>query len=90
MINYYLVIFVPFCRGDNFRVAYAHLGDTRSLIPSHVNIIALMATATKHTYEIVCLSLSLRNPVLIGCLPSRSNICYEVKPLPEMEEFCGK
>ncbi|XP_019852358.1 PREDICTED: ATP-dependent DNA helicase Q-like SIM [Amphimedon queenslandica] len=74
--------------GDSFRVAYAHLGDTRSLIPSHVNILALTATATKHTFRIVCQSLSLREPVLIGCLPDRSNIYYEVQPLPEIEEFC--
>ena len=59
----------------------------RSLIPAHVNIMALTATVTHHTYNIVCRSLSLREPILIGSPPNR-NICYEVKPLIDMNVFC--
>ncbi len=32
------------CRGDAFRVDFAHLGEVRSLIPRHVNVMALTAT----------------------------------------------
>uniref|UniRef100_A0A1X7UF77 DNA 3'-5' helicase n=1 Tax=Amphimedon queenslandica TaxID=400682 RepID=A0A1X7UF77_AMPQE len=58
------------------------------LSPIYKNKLVALATATKHTFRIVCQSLSLREPVLIGCLPDRSNIYYEVQPLPEIEEFC--
>ena len=34
-------------KGDDFRIAYAHLGELRSVIPSHVNVLALTTTATR-------------------------------------------
>lgn len=61
----------------------------RSLIPANVNIMALMATATLHTYDVVCKNLSLQEPILIGLPPNHTNIYYEVKPLGDMEVFCG-
>ena len=76
-------------RGDDFRIAYAHLGDLRSLIPSTVNVMCLTATATIDTYQAVCQRLSLINPVLIGCPANRDNIYYEVKSLPDVGEFCA-
>lgn len=78
-----------FIRGDKFRMAYAHLGDMRSLLPSNVNVMALTATATKDMYKAVCQRLSLNNPILIGCLPNRCNIMYEVRPLLDVDSFCG-
>uniref|UniRef100_A0A1X7VJQ2 Helicase ATP-binding domain-containing protein n=1 Tax=Amphimedon queenslandica TaxID=400682 RepID=A0A1X7VJQ2_AMPQE len=75
--------------GDSFRAAYAHLGDTRSLLPSNVKVMALTATATHSTYCTICNSLMSKDPVLIGCLPNRHNITYEVKPLLDMNSFCG-
>lgn len=75
-------------RGDHFRRAYAHLGDLRSLLPSHVNVMALTATCTLDTYHCVCARLSLKNSVLIGSAPDRYNIKYSVKPLPPVEAFC--
>ena len=77
-----------FFRGDKFRLAYAHLGDLRSLLSSHVNIMALTATATNETYKAVCNRLSLNTPVLIGSQPNRSNIIYEVNPLIDLYKFC--
>ena len=35
--------------GDSFRKAFAEIGDLRSIVPSLVNVLALMATATKET-----------------------------------------
>jgi bloom syndrome protein len=74
--------------GDSFRIAYALLGDVRSILPSHINIMALTATATNETYKCVCKRLSLIDPVLIGCPPDRNNIMYEVKPMIDMSIFC--
>jgi bloom syndrome protein len=74
-------------RGDSFRVAYAHIRDIRSILPSHVNIMALTATATKETYDVVCSRLSMKNPSVIGCAPNRDNIFYALKLLPNMDEF---
>lgn len=76
-----------FTRGDKFRLAYAHLGGLRSLLSSHVNIMALTA-ATNETYKAVCNRLSLNTPVLIGSQPNRSNIIYEVNPLIDLYKFC--
>jgi bloom syndrome protein len=44
--------------GDDFRMAYAHIGDLRSILPSSVNIMALTATATEITFKAVCERLS--------------------------------
>ena len=38
--------------GDEFRLAFAQIGELRSLIPASVNVIALTATATSETYTV--------------------------------------
>lgn len=70
---------VDFYWGDTFRIAFAHLGELRSIIPTkyYVNILALTATAT---FRVVSTRLSLVNPV--GYSPFRDNIKYVVKALP--------
>ena len=65
--------------GDSFRKAFAEIGDVRSIITSSVNVLALMATATKETYVIVK-RLSLENPTVIALPPFRNNISYSVQP----------
>ena len=35
-----------------FRLAFAQIGELRSLIPASVNVIALTATATSETYTV--------------------------------------
>uniref|UniRef100_A0A1X7SLS0 Helicase ATP-binding domain-containing protein n=2 Tax=Amphimedon queenslandica TaxID=400682 RepID=A0A1X7SLS0_AMPQE len=75
--------------GDKFRLAYAHLGDIRSLLPSHVNVMALTATATHDTYGAVIQRLSMRDVVLIGCEPNRANISFAVEPKSDVEVFCS-
>ena len=87
-LKYYVSIIFLQCRGDQFRIAFAHLGEIRSIIPSTVNVLALMATASYSTYNAVCTRLSLVNPVLIGCSPERSNIKFVVESLPTTEDFC--
>ena len=72
-------------RGDQFRTAYASLGDLRSIIPSNVNFMALTATATHATFEIVKERLSLHNPIVIGVSPNRPDIFLSLVPSMELD-----
>ena len=61
-----LIIMVNlFSRRDQFRTAFAHLGDIRSILSSNVNILSLTATATTATFNAVCKQLSISNPVVL-------------------------
>ena len=45
-----------------------------------MNVIALTATATCDTLDVVAKRLSMPHPVVIGLPPHRSNIFYSVQP----------
>ena len=66
--------------GDSFRKAFAEIGDLRSTIPSSVNVLALTATATKETFDVIVKRLSLENPTVVALPPFRNNISYSVQP----------
>ena len=66
------------CRGDTFRVAFSHLVDIRSVLPEHVHVMALTATATKDTRLAVSRILGMVQPNLISQVPDRPNIKYVV------------
>ena len=70
--------------GDDFRIAFSRIGELQSLVPSHVNVLALTATATHKTLQVVCDRLSLRDVVLIALPP---NIMYRVQPLQTLDEI---
>lgn len=53
----------------------------RSLIPEHVNVMALTATATKVTRRAVCQVLGITSAV-IAQIPDRLNIKYSVHANP--------
>ena len=38
-------------RGDSFRREFKNLGEVRSIIPPHVHIMGMTATATRHTKD---------------------------------------
>ena len=76
-------------RGDKFRTAYASLGELRSIIPANVNIMALTATATLSTFEIVKERLSLQEPIVIGLSPNRPNICLSVLPAIKLDSLAN-
>lgn len=78
-----------FClyRGDEFRTAFASIGELRSIIPSNVNIIAVTATATRETFEAVKYRLSLQEPVVVGISPDRPNIFLEVSSCMLLKPF---
>jgi len=73
--------------GDQFRVAFSCIGDICSLIPSHVKVMALTATATRDTLDSVVQRLSLKVPAVIAIYPNRSNISYELLDKTTIDEF---
>jgi len=76
------------CRGDKFHPAFSKIGELRSIIPDHVHMLALTATATEDTFQVVCSRLSLVDPVVIAVPPDRSNMMLTVKEKPTIEEYC--
>ena len=77
-----------FYRGDDFRVAFSHVGDLRSILPDNVLIWALTATFTVEIFKAVKTRLSLDDPAVIGESPNRANIKYYVEPLPSINTLC--
>ena len=77
-------------RGDSFRVAFASLGELRSSLPSSVNLMALTATATQSTLQVVIQRLQMQQPAIVGLSPHRSNIFYCVRDLPMLDVFSSQ
>ena len=75
------------CRGDKFRVEFSRLGDLRSIIPETVHVMALTATSTSETFQIITKRLSLKSPVIVGLSPNQLHVFYEVKKLPKINKF---
>lgn len=76
--------------GDKFRVAFAKLGDLRSVVPSETNVMALTATATQKTFHVIKERLSMSDPVLVSMSPLRNNISYRVLPKVDINQFCSE
>ena len=74
-------------RGDQFRKAFASIGELRCLIPNHVNILALTATATCDTLDVIAKRLSLRNHVVVALPPNRPNIKLTVQSAKSLQEY---
>ena len=70
--------------GNEFRVAFARM---RTLVPAHVHMLALTATATQETLRVVSERLSLKDVVLVALPPSRPNIMYKLQPLDNLADF---
>ena len=83
-------VYVSLLRGDEFRVDFAALGSVRSLVPDQVNVMALSATATRHTFESVVDRLSMDNVSVVGLSPMRENIRYAVRPMTSLEELSAQ
>ena len=56
-------------RSDEFRTAFANIGNIKSLLPKKLNIMALIATSTKLSR--VKSWLAMEDAVLIGLPPDR-------------------
>lgn len=73
--------------GESFRIAFAEIGNLRSIIPSEVNIMALTATVTQKTFKTILERLALRNPKIISVSPQRDNIFFKVSPPVNLDEL---
>ena len=76
--------------GDQFRTAFFEIGNLRSIIPSHVKILALTATATSQTFQAITKTLSMDNIKLIASAPNRDNIHYSLHTKLNLEELSSK
>lgn len=54
------------------------LGEIRSLLPRHVHIMALTATATKSFQAAVIATLGMEKPVVIAISPCKANITFNI------------
>ena len=76
-----------FYRGDKFHTVFAQIGEVRCLIPSNVNVMALTATTTIETFQVVSQRLALHKPVTVAVSPNRVNIKLLVQPSKSLKEF---
>ena len=68
-------------------MAYSSIGAIRSLLPEHVRMMALTATATQATFRLVTARLAMQNVKLIGASPRKENIHFSVVSMGNIEEF---
>ena len=66
--------------GDEFRAAFAFIGELRSLIPTTCVVMALVATATHETFDATAHHLSMIDVAIVALPPGRTNIKYLVQP----------
>ena len=50
------------------------INEIRSLVHSHVRLMALTATATIKSRKEICHALGMKNPVVVSQSPNKSNI----------------
>ena len=65
-------------RGDTFRTTLKRIGEIRSLIPNHVNVMALTATATRKLQSCIEDILGMNKPALVTITPCKANIMYGI------------
>ena len=63
------------------------MGAVRSLIPSHVHMMALTATATVSTRDTVISILGMKSPTIVSASPDKPNISYSVRDKGNIESF---
>ena len=68
----------PAFRGQTFREVMGRLGEVRSLLPEHVKIMALTATATKMVQTYVANTLGMEKPIVIALSPCKANLIYNI------------
>ena len=72
-----LVLLKPF-RGLTFRKAFERIGEVRSVIPKHVHLMALTATAAKDTRRSILQKLNMADTKIINISPEKGNIFWYV------------
>lgn len=78
MCAWHITILPILPRGEDFRTAFKGLGDVRSLMQKKVAVMALTATATKGTQEIIFSTVGMKNVFIVSRIPEKENIIYSV------------
>ena len=68
------------------RLVFTELGILGSILPSGINVLAVTATATKSTLDIVVERLAMINPLQLGVHPT-VNTHFSVRPSLHIKEF---
>ena len=66
------------CRGEQFRTAFRGLGDVRSLMKKTVSVMALTATATRETRDIIFSTVGMTDVFIVSKIPEKENIIYSI------------
>ncbi len=80
------MIKIVYHRGDTFRTSLKRVGEIRSLLPEHVNVMALTATATRKLQKCVEGILGMVDPVIVTTPPCKANIMYGRGTYKSIEE----
>ena len=80
----YCMCILFMCRGEQFRKAYSRIGEIRSILPPSVPVMALTATATRHTRNDVIKKLCMKRCELVCKSPHKANISLLVKLKPDL------
>ena len=62
-----------FSRSDNFCLAFSRLATLQSVLPNHVNVLALTIISTQETFTCVVDHLVIKDVAVIGLHPGKSN-----------------
>ena len=85
----FILCSICFHRGESFRREFSRLGEVRSVIPEHVNVMALTATATTSSRAEIIQSLDMQNPVIVSVPPIKDNIYYCVSEKSSISASLG-
>ena len=62
------------CSGDSFRKAFKRIGKLRSIIPSSVSLMVLIATVPKPVRVAVCKTLEMSDPYVLELSPDKPSV----------------
>lgn len=76
-VFYFFLFFGGFYRGDEFRPKFQKIGELTGLFPNAAHL-AVTATATLSSVQVLSKSLQYVNPVIIQINPDRPNLYLEI------------
>ena len=68
----------------------SRIGEVQSLLPAHVNLLALTATSTRSLRMDVSRLLGMRNEPVISVSPCKANIMYAVAKFVSVQDSFRK
>ena len=82
----YMTFVSSFHRGDTFRKLFSRLREVRSLLPTHVRMMALTTTAARTLQRQVAKTLGMRHPYTISVPPTQPNVMYAVAEFKSVDK----